>query len=114
MRLSECPVRAVLEVIGGKWKPIIVFYLLDGTKRYGELRKFLPETTQKVLTQQLRELERDGILARRVFAQVPPKVEYSLTPLGLTLRPVMKTLCDWGKRHGEKRSNKVPSRASVV
>ena len=110
MRLVECPVRSALGVIGGKWKPIIAFYLLEGTKRFGQLRKLMPEATQKVITQQLREMERDGIVERKVFAQIPPRVEYSLTPYGRTLRPVMKHLCEWGKRHAE-RSRKVDGSA---
>jgi DNA-binding HxlR family transcriptional regulator len=99
MHPDECPVRAALIVIGGKWKPVITHYLLDGTKRYGELRRCMPDATKKMLTQQLRELEADGIVARTVFHEVPPKVEYALTPYGKTLRPVMKALCEWGRKH---------------
>jgi DNA-binding HxlR family transcriptional regulator len=99
MKLEECPIRDVLGVIGGKWKPVIVFHLLTGTMRFGELRRLIPDATQKMLTQQLRELERDEIVARKVFHEVPPKVEYSLTKYGQTLRPVMKELCHWGKKH---------------
>lgn len=99
MRLEECSVRPVLNVIGGKWKPVIIYHLLDGTKRFGQLRKLMPDATQKMLTQQLRELERDGIVTSKVFHEVPPKVEYSLTPYGRTLRPLMTELCQWGKKH---------------
>jgi DNA-binding HxlR family transcriptional regulator len=99
MRLDECPVHDALVVIGGKWKPIITWYLLEGTKRFGELQRCVPDATQKMLTQQLRQLERDGIVSRTVFRQVPPRVEYSLTAYGRTLRPVMMELCLWGKRH---------------
>jgi DNA-binding HxlR family transcriptional regulator len=99
MRPEECDVRAALGVIGGKWKPVIARYLMLGTKRFGELRKLMPDATQKMLTQQLREMERDGIVARKVFQQVPPKVEYSLTAYGQTLNPVLEALCKWGKRH---------------
>ncbi len=99
MRPEECSVRAALSVIGGKWKPIIAHYLVEGTKRFGELRKRVPDATQKMLTQQLREMERDGIVARKVFHQIPPKVEYSLTPYGQTLRPVLEALCKWGEKH---------------
>ncbi len=102
MHLFECPVRAALDVIDGKWKPVITYYLMQGTKRFGQLRKLLPDATQKMLTQQLREMERDGIVARRVYQQIPPKVEYSLTKYGRTLRPVMKELCLWGERHEAK------------
>lgn len=99
MKLEECGCRNALNVIGGKWKPLVTWYLLEDAKRFSELRKCIPEATQKMLTQQLRELERDGIIARKVFHQVPPKVEYSLTKYGQTLRPVMTELCRWGKKH---------------
>jgi DNA-binding HxlR family transcriptional regulator len=99
MKLEECPVRAALEVIGGKWKTIITYNLMKGTRRHGELRKLIPEATQKMLTQQLRELERDGIIARHVYQQVPPKVEYSMTKYGRTLAPVLSRLCKWGAEH---------------
>jgi len=98
MNPEECSVRAALSVIGGKWKPVIIYYLAEGTKRFGELRKCVPDSTQKMLTQQLRELERDGVVARKVYHEVPPKVEYSLTAYGLTLRPVMRELCKWGEK----------------
>jgi DNA-binding HxlR family transcriptional regulator len=99
MRPDECPVRAALSVIGGKWKPVITHYLLQGTKRFGELRKLMPDATQKMLTQQLREMERDGVVARKIYHEIPPKVEYSLTKYGHTLRPVMAELCEWGERY---------------
>jgi len=99
MTAEECSVRAALSVIGGKWKPVIARYLMLGTKRFGELRKTMPDVTQKMLTQQLRELERDGIVERKVYQQVPPKVEYSLSAYGETLRPVLHELCKWGERH---------------
>jgi DNA-binding HxlR family transcriptional regulator len=99
MRPEDCPVRAALSVIGGKWKPVITHYLSEGTKRYGELRKCMPDATQKMLTQQLREMESDGIVARKVFHEIPPKVEYSLTAYGQTLRPMLRELCKWGEKH---------------
>lgn len=102
MNIEECSVRAALGVIGGKWKPVIIYYLFSGTKRFGELRKLLPDATQKMLTQQLRELERDGVVARKIYREVPPKVEYSLTPRGKTLRAVMHELCQWGTKHVPK------------
>lgn len=94
-----CPVEATLDMIGGKWKGVILFRLMEGTKRFGELRKLLPKVTQRTLTQALRELEQDGLVARKVFAEVPPKVEYSLTPLGRTLKPLLVRLKDWGQDH---------------
>ncbi len=98
MRLANCPVRAALDVIGGKWKPVILYHLLAGKKRFSELQKLIPDATQKMLTQQLRELERDAIVARKIYSTVPPKVEYALTDFGKTLKPVMRELCKWGDR----------------
>jgi DNA-binding HxlR family transcriptional regulator len=102
MKPEECSVRAALSVIGGKWKPVIARYLMLSTKRFGKLRREMPDVTQKMLTQQLREMERDGIVARRIYREVPPKVEYSLTPYGRTLRPVLEALCKWGENHRNK------------
>lgn len=98
-RMFNCPVDAVLSVIGGKHKPIILYHLIDRTLRFSELRRFLPQATAKVLTQQLRELETDGIVHREVYPVVPPKTEYSLTEYGRTLTPVLTAMCDWGKEH---------------
>lgn len=97
MKLSECPVRITLEVIGGKWKPVILYFLRDGPQRHGELRRLIPEATQKMLTQQLRELERDGVIVRRVFPGKVTRVEYATSELGETLRPVIKAMCRWGR-----------------
>jgi len=99
MHPEECTVRAALSVIGGKWKPVIARYLMLETRRFGELRKLMPDATQKMLTQQLREMESDGIVKRKVYHQVPPKVEYSLTAYGETLKPVLWELCKWGEKH---------------
>ena len=93
MRIDEtnCPVKATMEIIGGKWKPIILYYLKDETRRFGELQRCIPHVTKKMLTQQLRELENDGIIKRKVFKVVPPKVEYSLSEYGRTLRPILES-----------------------
>jgi DNA-binding HxlR family transcriptional regulator len=99
MEFSDCPVTATLEVIGGKWKPLILFQLRDRPMRFSELRRMVPQATQKMLTQQLRDLERDGIIHRKVYAVVPPKVDYSLTDYGQTLKPLLALMCDWGSRH---------------
>jgi DNA-binding HxlR family transcriptional regulator len=96
------PVEVTLSLIGGKWKPLIVFYLLGGTKRFSELRRLLPQATQQMLTMQLRELEQAGILHRHVYAQVPPKVEYSLTELGRSIEPVLRQMCRWGEWYSEQ------------
>jgi len=93
----NCPVEATMDVIGGKWKVIIIHHLLDGTKRFSELRRLIPQVTQRMLTSQLRELESDGAVHREVYPQVPPKVEYSLTELGKTLEPVLLVMHDWGE-----------------
>lgn len=93
----RCPVEITLSVIGGKWKAVILWHLSHKTLRFSQLRRRLPGITQKMLTQQLRELERDGLLHREVFAEVPPRVEYSLTGLGRTLRPMLSLMCEWGK-----------------
>jgi DNA-binding HxlR family transcriptional regulator len=99
MNLADCPVKATVDVIGSKWKPLILFFLKTGSKRFNELHRQIPEVSQKTLTQHLRELERDGIIARKVYPSVPPKVEYSLTRYGDTLRPILDLMCDWGTRH---------------
>lgn len=94
-----CPVKLTADIIGGKWKPMILFYLEGGTQRFGELRKLIPGMTKKMLTQHLRELERDGIIHREVYAVVPPKVEYSLTKHGESLKPILKLMSAWGTKH---------------
>ncbi len=97
-----CPVEATLDMIGGKWKGVILYYLLSGTRRFGEFRRILPSVTQRMLTLQLREMERDGLIHRQVYAQVPPKVEYSLTDYGKSLEPILLLMRDWGDRYLEK------------
>ena len=106
MRLEDCPVRAALDVIGGKWKPVIIYQLMTGAKRSGELRRLLADATQKMLTQQLRELEADGVVARKISPGAPPKVEYSLTIRGETLRPVIRALCRWDQARKLNRKEK--------
>ncbi len=92
-----CPVELTLSIVGGRWKLPIVYRLLSGTKRFGELRRLIPDATQQLLTLQLRELEQMGILHRQVYAQVPPKVEYSLTELGRSLEPIVLQIYAWGQ-----------------
>lgn len=93
------PVEATLEVIGGKWKCVILCHLTHGKKRTSELKRLMPGITQKMLTQQLRELEEDGIIHRIVYNQVPPKVEYELTEYGWSLKEILDSLCAWGEKH---------------
>lgn len=90
---------ATVDVIGGKWKPLIVYYLIPGTRRFGELRRLIPGATQQMLTIQLRELERDGVVHREVYREVPPKVEYSLTELGRSLEEIVALMTAWGVRY---------------
>lgn len=101
---THCPVEAALDIIGGKWKSIILFRLLEGTRRFNELRRLLPAVTQRTLTNQLRELERDGLVHRTVFAEMPPRVEYRLTALGKSLEPVLQALRFWAEAHMPSRS----------
>lgn len=92
-----CPVEAALDLIGGKWKGVILYHLQNGTMRFNELRRKLGSVTQRMLTRQLRELEEGGLISRTVFAQVPPRVDYALTTDGESLRPVINALHDWGR-----------------
>jgi DNA-binding HxlR family transcriptional regulator len=94
-----CAVEATLDLIDGKWKGVILFHLQGGTQRFGELRKRMPGITQRMLTKQLRALEDDNLVIRKVYAEVPPRVEYRLSEIGESLRPVIDTLRTWGERH---------------
>ncbi len=96
---SGCTVELTLHVIGGVWKPLILFHLLGGKKRFMQLQRRVPNATQRMLTRQLRELEADGVIRREVFPEVPPRVEYELTAFGRTLEPVLLLLRDWGEQH---------------
>jgi DNA-binding HxlR family transcriptional regulator len=97
-----CPAEITLSVIGGKWKPVILWHLSGGTKRFSELKRAIPGITQRMLSQQLRELEGDGVVLRKVYAQVPPKTEYSLTEFGRTLVPILRLMCKWGSEHARR------------
>ena len=92
----HCSMELTLDLIGGKWKSLILWHLKESTLRFSELKRTLPKITQKMLTQQLRELERSGLVNRFVYTQIPPKVEYSLTPIGISLLPILESLCQWG------------------
>ncbi|MEM9771920.1 MAG: helix-turn-helix domain-containing protein [Cyanobacteria bacterium P01_D01_bin.73] len=101
---TGCDVEATLSVIGGRWKPILVCHLLQGKKRFGELRKLTPNATERMITLQLRELEADGVVARHVYAEVPPRVEYELTEFGRSLEPVLLSMQAWGRAFKARRS----------
>lgn len=96
---SNCAVEAALGLIGGRWKGVVLWWLLDGKMRFGELRRKLPNCTERMLTVQLRELEEDGLVTRTVHAEVPPRVEYQLTAFGESLEPILFALRDWGERY---------------
>lgn len=95
----HCPVEVTLDVIGGKWKCVILWWLSRGTQRFSDLQRLMPGITQKVLTERLRELEADGLIRREVYAEKPPRVEYSLAPHGESLRPITDLMCAWGKAY---------------
>lgn len=102
-----CSVEAALDVIGGKWKGVILFHLLEDTQRFGELQRLIPNVTRRMLTLSLRELESDGLVHREVYKQVPPKVEYSLTEYGQTLKPIIGSLRAWGDSYVEHLDIKI-------
>ncbi|HAJ93032.1 MAG TPA: ArsR family transcriptional regulator [Gammaproteobacteria bacterium] len=97
-----CPLEVAIEIIGGKWKVPILYHLQSGTKRFNELKRLMPRVTQRMLTKQLRELEHDQIIHRKVYAEIPPRVEYSITEFGLTLSPLLKVLHAWGTEYFDK------------
>lgn len=101
-KLPDCPVETLLVLIGNKWKILIIRDLLTGTKRFGELKKSVTGISQKVLTNNLREMEHDKLIKRKVYPEVPPKVEYSLTETGFSLEPVLNSMTQWGLKYKEK------------
>ena len=105
--VPNCPVAAALSLIGGKYKALILWHLIDGPLRYGEIHKRIPQATAKMLTQQLRELEGDGLLHREIYPVIPPKVEYSLTLLGESLQPLLVSMYQWGKGYMEQQGYEV-------
>lgn len=98
-REYSCPVDAAISIVGGKYKVVILYHLIDGCLRFNELQKLIPSATPKMLTQQLRELEASGLITRTVYPVVPPKTEYQMTEFGSTLMPVLESLCEWGKKY---------------
>jgi DNA-binding HxlR family transcriptional regulator len=102
--MNGCPVEATLSVVGGKWKILILWNLVHGTKRFNELQRSMPQVTRKMLTEHLRELENDKLIVRKVYPEVPPKVEYSLSDYGRTFLPVMQAMAQWGMIHMESNA----------
>ena len=98
----NCPVGTTLDIIGGKYKSLILWHLIDATLRFGELSRLIPQATPKMLTQQLRELEVANLVTRKVYPVVPPKVEYTLTDLGISIRPILEAMYNWGTDYLEK------------
>jgi DNA-binding HxlR family transcriptional regulator len=109
----QCPVTTALSIIGGKWKVLILWHLKEGgVKRFGELQRLVSGISQKMLTQELRDLEETGLVSRKVYPVVPPKVEYSLTETGWSLKPVLEQLCDWGNEY--RKSREASMKAAAV
>lgn len=102
---DRCPVEATLGVIGGRWKPLILYHLRERPRRFNELRRLMPKVTQRMLTQHLRELEADGVVVRDVREQVPPHVEYSFSAKGRTLLPLLDAMADWGRANEDEQAS---------
>lgn len=109
IRTFRCPVEAAMDVIGGKYKAMILYELIDGKRRYSEIQKGVPQATPRMLSKQLKELEADGIIIRTMYPVVPPRTEYSLTELGETLVPILQDLCTWGEHYFRLAGLPVPS-----
>ncbi|MEN7551779.1 helix-turn-helix domain-containing protein [Rapidithrix thailandica] len=99
---AKCGMAYTLSLIGGRWKPTILWRLMDGKMRYSELKRSIPDVSERMLVMQLRELEKGELVKRIVYAEVPPKVEYELTALGLSMRPMLQSISDWGEAHRKK------------
>ena len=98
-RICDCPITAAIDIVGGKWKPVIIWLLIPGPMRFGELHKTIPGIALKVLSRHLKELEADGIITRKAYAEVPPRVEYTLTSKGQSLHDIMDLLATWGREN---------------
>jgi DNA-binding HxlR family transcriptional regulator len=112
--LPGLPVERAIKVISGRWKAVVLWHLFDGPKRLSELKRLVPSISQKVLIQQLREMEEHAIVHREIFRQVPPRVDYSATTLGLSLEPVIMALCDWGRQHTVELNELESARRLVI
>ncbi len=105
--LFHCALDVTMRYLGGKWKAVILWYLRNDAKRFSELKRLIPDITEKMLSLQLKQLEKDGLVRRTVFAEVPPRVEYGLTALGESLRPALEEIAAWGRKQGEERGRLV-------
>jgi DNA-binding HxlR family transcriptional regulator len=108
-----CPVEATIQLIGGKYKAVILWHLMNKTLRYSELHRLMPKATDKMLAQQLRELESDGLILRTVYPVVPPKTEYSLTKFGMSITPILDAMCNWGTNYLAKNHITIPCQTSL-
>lgn len=106
--ITGCPVEEAMRILGGRWRAVLVYYLMDGPKRFSDLRRDVPRISQRMLTLDLRELEGAGLVARTVFPEVPVRVEYELTAQGRCLRPIIDELCKWGRKLQRKHGDKTP------
>ncbi len=106
MQLPACPVETTLSLIGDKWKVLILRDLLGGTKRFSQLKRSIGNVSQKVLTAQLRDMEQKGLITRKVYAEVPPKVEYTLTETGYSLKPVLDAMSEWGSKYKQEKAGR--------
>ena len=113
-KVYYCPVEITLDKIGGKWKPLILWHLRGQKRRFGNLKKLIPTATEKMLTEKLRELEKDGLVCREVYPEVPPRVEYSLTPYGRELEGLMQMLCKWGAQYAKKHQIQITKPAAQI
>lgn len=112
---NTCPVTATMKVLGGKWKPILINAIyFTSPARFGELKRSVVGITQSMLTSQLRELEDDGIIKRKIYAEIPPRVEYTLTEFGLTLSPIIQSMAEWGKQYWLNNESKKPSKRNSM
>lgn len=109
----HCAMDVAMKYIGGKWKTVVLWYLMEGTHRFGELKKKIPDITEKMLSIQLKALEEDGIVIRTVFAEVPLRVEYSLSEFGKTLIPVLQSIAAWGRKLGKEKGKIIESGSNI-
>ena len=113
-RSYHCALDITMYFLGGKWKAVVLWYIRDKTRRFGELKRLMPEITEKMLSLQLKKLEKDGLVLRKAFAEVPPRVEYSLTKEGRSLRPALEALAAWGRGKGNREGKIIPAKAGTA